>query len=107
MENQQKILPLGRYSNVIVDIDRVHIDRVHTITDFEVIEIVDDSNTYPMLLGLDWGFANIIIINLKKRKMIFERNNMSVIVPFDASEGVRYTKRVKEEYSADYVDNIY
>lgn len=90
-ENQQKILPLEALSNVIVDID-----EVRTTTDLKVIEIVDDTKPYPMLLGLDWVFSNMAIINLKKRKMIFERKNMRVIVPLDPLEGARYTKPVKE-----------
>lgn len=80
MENQQKILPLGRLSNITVDID-----RLHTTTVFEVIEIVDDNNPYPALLGLDWAFSNMDTINLKKRKMILESNNLRVIVPLDPS----------------------
>jgi len=68
---------------------------------------VDDSNPYLALLGLDWEFYNMAIIKLNKRKIIFERNNVRVIVPLDPSEGVRYTEPVKEEYSADDTDNIY
>lgn len=39
--------------------------------------------------------------------MIFEGNNMRVIVPLDPSEGARYTKPVREEYCIDDRDNIY
>jgi len=72
-----------------------------------MIKIVDDSNLYPTLLGLDWAFSNMAIINLKRRKMTFESNNMRVIVPLDPSQGERYTKPIKEEYSIDVIDNIY
>lgn len=99
---ETKILPLERLSNVIVDID-----GVHTTTDFEVIEIVDHSNPYHAFLGLDWTFSNMAIINLKKSKMTLKRNNMRVIVPLDPLEEVRYTKRVREVYSVDDIDNIY
>lgn len=34
------------------------IDGVHSVANFEVSEIVDDSNPYPTLLGLDWAFDN-------------------------------------------------
>jgi len=37
------------------------------VVGFEIIEIVDDNNNYPSLLGLDWAFDNQAIINLKKR----------------------------------------
>ena len=39
--------------------------------------------------------------------MIFEGSNMRVIVPLDPSEGVRYTKAVKEEHCATNIDNFY
>ena len=42
LANQQKIVPLGRFPSVPVDID-----GVSTLSDFEVIEIIDDSNPYP------------------------------------------------------------
>jgi hypothetical protein len=42
------------------------------MADFEVIEIVDGTTPYPILLGLDWAFDNQAIINLKTRKMKFE-----------------------------------
>ena len=66
MANQQKVIPLGRLSGITMDIK-----GVHNTTDFEVIEIVDDSNPYHALLVLDWEFSNMDIINLKKRQMIF------------------------------------
>lgn len=48
MDNQQKIIPLGRLSNIMVDIAGV---RVYA--DFELIQIVDDADPYHALLGLD------------------------------------------------------
>ena len=48
LANQQKIVPLGRFPSVPVDID-----GVSTFADFEVIEIIDDSNPYPALLGIE------------------------------------------------------
>ena len=48
MMNQQKIIPMGRLQGVIVDIEGVNV-----LADFEVIEIVDDNNPYPSLLGID------------------------------------------------------
>ena len=49
MENQQKIIPLGRLSKIMVDIVGVKAQA-----DFEVIEIVEDADPYPALLCLDW-----------------------------------------------------
>ena len=46
--NQHKIWPTGRLQGVTVDIE-----GASTQMDFEVIDIVDDSNPYPPLLGID------------------------------------------------------
>ena len=62
LANQQNIVPLGRFSSVPVDID-----GVSTLADFEVIEIIDDSNPYPSLLGIEWAIENSAVINLKNR----------------------------------------
>lgn len=70
MVNRQKILPLGRLSDFIVGID-----GVRTTTDIEIIEIVDDRNPYTLLLGLDWEFSNIGIINLPCGPLWKENNN--------------------------------
>jgi hypothetical protein len=67
LENQHRVLPIGRLKGVTVDLD-----GVCTMADFEVIEIVDGTTPYPTLLGLDWEFDNQDIINLKTRKMTFE-----------------------------------
>ena len=79
-------MPLGRFPSVLVDID-----GVSTLAYFEVIEIIDDSNPYPALLGIEWEIDNAAIINLKKRQMNFEGKGLRVIVPLDPSQGERYT----------------
>ena len=61
MANQQKIIPMGWLQGVTIDIE-----GGSTLADFEVIEIVDDSNPYPMLLGIDWATDMNGVINLKK-----------------------------------------
>jgi len=33
----------------------VDIEGVSMLENFEVIEIIDDSNPYPVLLGIDWA----------------------------------------------------
>jgi hypothetical protein len=53
LENQHRFLPIGRLKEVIV-----HLDGVCTKVDFEVIEIVEGTTSYPTLLGLDWAFEN-------------------------------------------------
>jgi len=49
MVNQQKIIPMGRLQVVTVNIE-----GTGALEYFEVIEIVDYSNPYPVLLGIDW-----------------------------------------------------
>ena len=53
---------MRRLSNVPVDID-----GVQSLADFEVTKIIDDSNPFLALLGIDWAFDNLAIINLKKK----------------------------------------
>lgn len=52
-----------------------------------MIEIVDGSNPYPMLLGIDWATNMNGVINLKKHKMTFEKKSLYVVVPLDPTEG--------------------
>jgi hypothetical protein len=77
MANQQGVSPFGRLEHVLVDID-----RVSTFADFKVIAIVDDSCPYPMLLGIDWDFNNSTVVDLKKRRMMFEGDGLRVICTF-------------------------
>ena len=61
MENQQKIIPLGRLPKI-----RVNIAGVKAQANFEVIEIIEYAYPYPSLLGLDWAIDMGGVINLKK-----------------------------------------
>jgi hypothetical protein len=65
----------------------VDINGVRIFVDFEVIEIVDDSCPYLALLGIDWAFNNSTIVDLKKRRMMFEGDGLRVIAPLDPNEG--------------------
>jgi hypothetical protein len=85
LENQYKIVRTGRQTGILMNIDGVCI-----ITDFEFIDIVDDSQPYPALMGLDWAFDNQLIINLKRREMIFEVGYLKFIAPLDPKEGRWY-----------------
>ena len=94
-------MPLGQFPNVPVDID-----GGCTVAEFEVIEIIDDSNPYPALLGIEWALDNDVVINLKKRQMIFEGKELRVIVPLDPSQGARYTEPLRNE-DQDVLEHIY
>jgi len=102
MANQQKIVPMGRLQGVTIEIE-----GASTQIDFEVIEIVDDSNPYPALLEIDWAVDMNGVINLKRRKMIFKKKCLHVVVPLDLAEGACYTKPVRNEDSNDELDGIY
>jgi hypothetical protein len=80
LTNQHRVLPIGRLKGVTIDLD-----GVCTKAEFEVIEIVDGTTSYPTLLGLDWAFDNQTIINLKTRKMTFQSRDYRVIAPLDPS----------------------
>ena len=47
------------------------------------------------------------VINLKKRKMIFEKKSLDVVIPLDPVEGLRYTKPVRDYDNDDDLDCIY
>lgn len=70
------------------------IERARALVDFEVIEIVDNRNPYPALLGTNWATDMNGVINLKKHNMIFEKKFLYVVVPLDPVEGSHYTELV-------------
>lgn len=84
----------------------VYIEGVSTQTDFEVIDIVDDSNSYPALLRINWAIDMNEVINLKKCKMIFEKKSLRVVVPLDPAKGERYTELACDDDSDDDLDCI-
>ena len=65
--------------------------------DFDIIDIVDDTNTYPTLLGIDWAIDNHIPINFKKIILTFEDSQLPVVAPIDPLEGQRYIDLVNSE----------
>ena len=93
---------MGRLQGIIVDIE-----GVSALADFKVIDIVDENNPYPMLLGIDWATDMNGVINLKKCKMIFEKKSLHLVVPLDPTEGLRYTEPVCDYDSDDDMDCIY
>ena len=72
-----------------------------------MIDIVDDTNMYPALLGIDWVIDNQTIINFKKRISTFEDSYLRVVTPIDPLEVQRYVKQVNSEVQGGYLDNIY
>ena len=70
LANQSKVLPIGRLTQVLVEVE-----GLRTYAAFEVIDIVDDTKPYPSLIGIDWEIDNQTIINFKKRILSFKRIN--------------------------------
>ena len=80
--NQSKVLPIGKLTQV-----PVKVEGLRTYTKFEVIDIVDDTNPYPTLLGINWVIYNENIISFKKRILSFEYSEIRVVTPIDPLEG--------------------
>ena len=53
LENQLNVLPISRLSRV-----HVEVEGLQTYAEFEVIEIFDNTNPYPSLLGIDLAIEN-------------------------------------------------
>ncbi len=85
----------------------MYIGGANALEDFEVIEIVDDRNPYPVLLEIYWATDMNWVINLKKRKTIFEKKSRCVVISLDPAEGSRYTELVRDYGSDDDLDCIY
>jgi len=68
---------------------------------------VDDSNPYPVLLDIDWATDMNVVINLKKRKMIFETKSLRVIILLDPAEGQCYIEPMHDDGSDEELDFIY
>jgi len=75
----------------------VNIERVKTKAYFEFIEIMDDFDAYPTLLGIDWAFENNVLLKLKKSHMSFETDTLWMVVPLVAYEGDCYNEPIDEE----------
>ena len=86
------IYPISRLEQV-----EVNIEGVKTKVDFEVIEIMDDSNPYPSFFGIDWEFDNNVVLNLKKRQMSFDTDTLHMITPLYLNEGNIYNEPVDDD----------
>lgn len=85
----------------------VDIEGASTRTEFEVIEIVDESAPYIALSGIEWATDMNGIINLKKRTKIFETKLLRIVIPLDLAEGPHYIEPVHNEEGDDGLDYIY
>lgn len=102
MANQQNIIPTGHLHGLTIDIE-----GERAIVDFQVIEIVDDSNPYLVLLGIDQVFDTNVVINLTKHILTFEKKELRFIAPLDPPQGVQYTEPVRDYYQEDDIEQVY
>ena len=102
LASQSKVLPIGRLTQVPMEVE-----GLRTYVDFKVIDIVDDTNPYPTLLGIDWAIDNQTIINFKKRILYFEYSEIRVVAPVDPLEGQRYVELVHSEAKENYLNHLY
>ena len=87
LANQSKVLPSSQLTQV-----HVEIEGLHTYAYFEVIDIVDDTNPYLVLMGINWAIDNQTITNFKKRILTFEYEELGVVALLDPLEGHRYVE---------------
>jgi len=90
---------MGRLQGVTIDIK-----GTRALVDFKVIEIVDDNNPYPTLLGIEWAIDMNGVINLKKQTMSFEIKLLCIVVPLGLAEGLHYTESVCDSESDNDLD---
>ena len=69
LANQAKVHPIGRVSNLVVDIE-----GMKTCADFDVIEVLGE---------VGWDNDSMAIIDFNKRVMTFENQDVWVIAPMD------------------------
>ena len=74
---------MGRLQGVMVDIEGASAQ-----VDFEVIDIVNDSNPYPVPPGIDYATDMNGIINLENHKMIFEKKSLCIVVLLDPASAI-------------------
>lgn len=74
----------------------VNFDGVKCKAYFQVIKITNDTKLYPALLGIDGAFENLVVLDINKRQMSFDFEDLRVVVPLDPNEGDQYNKLGRE-----------
>ena len=100
--NQSNVLPISIITQV-----HMEVKGLKTYDEFEVIDIVDDTNPYHTIIGIDWAIENTTIVKFKKRILSFEDYEIRVVTQIDTLEGHRYVKPVHREGKDNYIDHLY
>ena len=82
----------------------VEVEGLRKYVDFKVIDIFNNRNSFPALLGIDWEINNQTIINFKKRFLSFEDSEIRVVVLIDPLEGQRYVETIHSEGKENDLD---
>lgn len=85
----------------------VKLDGVKILVDYEVIEIVDDTDPYKTLFDINWAFENNSILNLINKKILFELETMRLVTPLEPKEGKRYREPIRYDLGTKEIDNLY
>jgi hypothetical protein len=85
----------------------VNIEGVKTKFEFEVIEIMDESDPYPALVAIEWAFDNDKMLILKKRQMSFETDTLHMDPPLYPYEGDIYNEPLDEDARIPTIEKIY
>ena len=96
LANQSMVLPIGQLTQVPIEVE-----SLKTQAYFEVINIADDTNPYPALLGIEWMIDNHTIINFKKTILSFEYSDLWVVTSINPLEGQRYIEPVNSEWKCN------
>ena len=65
----------------------MEVEGLRTYAEFKFIDIVDDTNPYIALLGIDWEIENQTIIKFNKRILSFKYSEIRVVALIDPHEG--------------------
>ena len=68
---------------------------------------MDEKYPYPTLLVIDWAFDNKLVLNLNKRRIPFEKNDLHMEAPLDPIERESFTKIINDDVQISIIDNIY
>ena len=79
-----------------------------TCADFDMIKVVGDGGSYPVMIGIGWDNDSMAVIKFKKCVMTFENQDFRVIAPMDPQEERQYIEPIKDEVerSWDHSYNI-
>lgn len=100
MDDQYCILLISRLEDVEFDIISVKRNEY-----FEFTDIIEDKYPYPALLGIEWPFENYVVIEFKRKTMMFEVDGMRIIQPLDLYQGLSFTEPVDDVEYPNLIDN--